>query len=89
MFKVKQFRIASNVHNWVENWFSNRKQRVVINGTASDWAPITNGVPRSSVLGHVLFIIYINNIDVGLHKIIAKFADDTKIGNPVISDSDR
>ncbi len=85
MFKVKQLEIAGNASNWIENWLSNRKQRVVINGSASDWAPDTNGVPQASVLGSVLFKIHINDIDVGLN-FVAKFADYTKIGNSVISD---
>ncbi len=79
MFKIKQLEITGNVHNWIENWLSNRKQRFSINGTASDWAPVTSGVPQGSVLGAVLFIIYISNIDVGLNNFIGKFADDTKI----------
>ncbi len=59
---------------------------VVINGTASDWAPVTSGVPRGSVLGPVLFIIYRNDIDVGLNSFNFKFADDTKICNSIITD---
>ncbi len=82
---VKQLGIVGKVHKWIENWLSNRNQRMVINGSTSDWAPITSGVPQDSVLGPVLFIIYINNIDI----FTAKFADDTKIGNSVISDRDR
>ncbi len=77
------------MHNWIENWLNNRKQRVIINGSATDWAPVTSGVPKGSALGPVLFIIYINNIDLGLNNFIAKLADDTKIGNSVISDCDR
>ncbi len=82
MFKVKQLGINGTVHNWIENWLSNRKQRVVINGTASDWAPVTSEVP-------LLFIIYINDINIGHNNFISKFDNDTKIGNTIITNHNR
>ncbi len=89
MLKVKQLGINGNVYNWIENKLSIRRQRLVINGTASDWAPVRSGVTQGSVLGPVLFIIYINDIDVELNNFISKFADDTKIGNSVSIEHDR
>ncbi len=62
---------------------------MVIKGSVSDCAPVTSGVPQDSVLGPVLFVIYLNYINLGLNSFIAKFADDTKIGNSVISDYDK
>ncbi len=89
MFKVKELGINGKVHKWIKNWLRNRKQRVVVNGTALDWASVTSGVPQGSVLGPVLFIIYINDIDVGLNSLISKSVDDTKIGNSLVDDHDR
>jgi ribonucleases P/MRP protein subunit RPP40 len=67
--------------DWIREWLSNRTQRVVINKSYSDWVAVKSGVPQGSVLGPLLFNIFINDLDdcVKASQIIKKFADDTKV----------
>ena len=75
--KLESHGISGNVLKWIQGWLMNRKQRVVINGSQSDWCGVSSGVPQGSVLGSVLFLIYINDIDSAVDTLIKKFADDT------------
>ena len=59
----------------------NRRQRVTINGTTSEWAKVTNRVPQGAVLGPLLFVMYINDLDNCIDSDISNFAEDTKIGS--------
>ena len=64
---------------WFEDWLSERKQHVFINGKSFKWQDVISGVPQGFVLVSVLFIIYVNDIDEGFACKILKFADDMKI----------
>ena len=62
IFKLKQNGISGKLLKFIESYCYNRKQRVMINGSYSDYANIKSGVPQSSVLGPLLFLIYISMI---------------------------
>ena len=78
LFKLQRFGIHGCLLKWFANYLSNRMQRVVINGQFSDWKTIFAGVPQGSVLGPLLFLVYINDItSVVKYCNVRLFADDT------------
>ena len=79
LFKLKQSVISGNLFNWFKNYLSGRSQRVVINGSNSDWLSINAGVPQWFILDPLLFIICINDIVHGIDAQIKLFADDTSL----------
>ena len=100
LVKLRGLGIQGKVASWVEEWLSDRKQRVVLNGEVSDWGDIFSGVVQGSVLGPTLFLCFINDLDLAVDmtmaaggeqrcSIIKKFADDTKWGTVVESAEDR
>jgi ribonuclease P/MRP protein subunit RPP40 len=79
LIKLEALGINGNILTWIKEWLSERTQRVYINGHYSEYKAVTSGIAQGSVLGPVLFLIYINDIDIGIKSYISKFADDTKL----------
>ena len=90
--KCRGLGLGGKLLEWIRMWLRDRKQRVVINGEASEWSEVLSGVPQGSVLGPTLFLIFINDIDRAVevtNSILLKFADDTKVGRVVESEEQR
>ena len=80
LYKLQKAGISGHLLAWIESFLSGRQQRVKIKGNYSNWKNVLSGVPQGSVLGPILFIIYINDLPETLKSSLCKvFADDTKI----------
>ena len=79
LIKLKSHGMGVNIVTWIQNWLTDRRQRVSVEGETSAWTAVHSGVPQGSVLGPLLFLVYINDLEDGVASNILKFADDTKI----------
>ena len=77
--KLNACGIGGSLLAWVTDFLAERKQKVVINGCESTEGKVTSGIPQGSVLGPLLFVIYINDLPRGLKTVAKMFADDTKV----------
>ena len=77
LYKLKSMGISGEPHKLLENYLSGRLQRVVLNGQTSLWRPVLADVPQGSILGPLLFLVYINDLPNGLKSNAKLFADDT------------
>ena len=77
--QLKKHGIGGKMLSWIQMWLSGRQQRVILNGCKSIWKEVVSGVPQGSVLGPLLFIIFVNTIENDIDSKVLKFADDIKI----------
>ena len=90
LLKLKAHGIGNDVINWIEKWLTHRRQRViVVDGEISNWKSVLNGVLQGSVLGPILFLIYINDLEDDISSKVLKCADNTKVFRKVTNDTDK
>jgi hypothetical protein len=84
--KLKSFGISGSLLLWIENYLSNRWQRVVVEGSSSNYLKVLSGVPQGSILGPLFFIMYINDIFNNVSSetdVLYLYADDSKLGSTI------
>ena len=73
---------------WIQDFLSQRKQRVVFKGAVSDWCSVISGVPQGSVLGPIFFVLFVNDINDVVSSPLFQFADDHTVLRPILSERD-
>ena len=79
LLKLSAYGIEGKVLCWIADFLSDRKMRIMVRGEYSEWVDVISGVPLGSVLGPILFLIYLNDIPEIVNCNIKMFADDTKL----------
>ena len=74
ILKLKSHGMRNSIINWIEQWLNDRRQTVVVDGEVSSWKPVLSGVLQGSVLGLILFLVYINDLAEGVTGKLLKFA---------------
>ncbi|CAM4684360.1 unnamed protein product, partial [Lepidochelys kempii] len=87
--KLEKMGINMKTERWIRNWLKGRLQQVTLEGELSGWKEITSGVPQGSVLGSILFKLFITDLGTKSGNVLIKFADDMKLGGIADTEKDQ
>ena len=82
------YDIKGKLIDWISSFLMGRKQQVILEGSCFSWSEVASGVPQGSVLGPLLFLIYVNDLPDAIKSEAKLFADDTKLYRSVSSSED-
>ena len=88
LLKLKSYGIGGNLLSWINSFLTGRVQRVTLNNVYSEWSSVVSGVPQGSVLGPMLFLLYVNDISSIVNSHLLLFADDIKLYRSIKSEND-
>jgi len=88
IMKLQAYGIDEKMINWIENYLTGKSMAVRVNGKLSSWATVLSGVPQGSVLGPLLFLLFVNELPAWIINSMMMFADDAKIWTKISSKSD-
>ena len=88
LLKFQTYGIRGNLLKWIKHFLTDHKQRVIVHNEQSEWCDVISGVPQGSVLGPLLFAIYVNDLPEVVQSLMFLFADDNKLFCSIVSDLD-
>ena len=86
--QVESFGITGDALKWLRAFLTDRRQKVIVNGSESAWSGVLSGVPQGSILGPVLFSLFVDDLPNSVQSLISLFADDTKLYLPIPTDEE-
>ena len=89
LLNLKAHGIGDGIIEWIEQWLTDRRQSVVVDGKVSNWKTVFIGVPQGSVLEPLIFLTHMNYLDDNIASNVLKFPDDTTVFRRINNDGDK